>query len=286
MIQTFILSKNRPAQLHLLLESIYKNSGNQFKINVIYDSSTNEIDSGYTLLQERFFNKNHNSLRSPISWTVSKNIKESLLETIDLRHEFCCFFVDDNIVFNTLPTYKDISSLFSDDQLFSISTKIGNNTVIQDPYSFYRSEYFVDIPSSGDFLLDKYLVWDATQVNPYTLFSLPLSFDGHLYRAGEIKKIIEEVDFIDASGFQENSQTMLYNSSFSFAPPTKMACLEYSATIKNTIDKVADHPPTNFDCFEDGINSRYITGYKIDYSYYDFSSISMPYERFLTRFVK
>ena len=79
---------------------------------------------------------------------------------------------------------------------------------------------------------------------------------------------------------------MLYNSSFSFAPPVKMACPEYSAAIKNTIDKITDHPPTNFDCFEDGINSRYITGYKIDYSYYDFDSISMPYERFLTRFVK
>ena len=286
MIQTLIISKDRPAQLHLLLESIYKNSGNEYKIKVIYRSSTHEIDKGYTILQEHFLGRNHNSLSSPISWIKTEDIKSDILNCIELNHEYTCLFVDDNIVYDRLPTYREIKDLFSLHNLFSLSLKIGNNTIIQDPYSFYRSEYFADIPSSGEFELDRFLVWDATKIKPYTLFATPISFDGHIYKSPTIKQVIEETSFEDVSELEESAQSNLYKSGFSFVPAYKMACPEYSIVIKNTIDKVTDIPKSNFDCFIDGLNSRYITGYRIDYDYYNFNSISMPYERFLTKFVK
>ena len=47
MITAIILSKDRASQLHLLLESIQRNSGNLFDIRVIYEASNAVFERGY-----------------------------------------------------------------------------------------------------------------------------------------------------------------------------------------------------------------------------------------------
>ena len=54
MINAIIFSKDRAAQLRLLIYSIQKNAPHVFNLNVIYTSSNEEFNKGYEKVKEEF----------------------------------------------------------------------------------------------------------------------------------------------------------------------------------------------------------------------------------------
>ena len=284
MITAIILSKDKAAQLHLLLESIQKNSGNLFDIKVIYEFSSPIFEEGYRKIKEEFFYKDRYGLNFPIKWfeRQHENLSFDILERLSFDRDLTCVFNDENIVFDRLPSYKKIMELFRTNDISALSLRLGNNTVIQNAYS--SNDYFIDKPSEGEFILDKFMLWDASLVNPFTNFAMPFSHNGHVYTTKLINFILERTEIKDVNEFEKALQDNLYMGAFTGFIPPNMSCLEYSATINNSPNKVSDEIESDFGTSDFGLNDRYLSGSRIDYNFFDFKHMSKPYEEFITRF--
>ena len=284
MITAIILSKDRASQLHLLLESLQKNSGNLFDIRVIYEATNQLFEDGYKKTKEEFFYKDRYGLNFPIRWFPKKhdNLSLDIIENLSFSRDLTCVFNDENIMFNRPPSYKKIMELFRNNDISSLSLRLGNNTVIQNPYD--SQNYFIDKPEDGKFLLDKFMVWDASLVKPFTNFAMPFSHNGHIYTTKLIHYILSRTKINSIEDFEKSLQDNLYMGAFSGFIPPEMSCLEYSILIRNSAKKVSDESSSDFGTSEFGLNDRYLSQSVIDYDFFDFRHISKPYEEFITRF--
>jgi len=283
MISALILSKNRPCQLHLLLESIQKNTSNLFDITVIYDANGEEMEKGYDFTKRYFHFKDKSGHTFPIKWKKrqSENITLDILTCLSTARNLTCLFNDSNVVINNLPSYKDIINLFETKLLSALSLRLGNNTIIQNPYD--ADGYFVDKPQEGDFLYDKYMVWDPTKIEPYTNFGMPFSINGHVYYTDFLARSILDIEIEDFQDFEILMQKRLH-SGFIKNVPSLMASLEYSAVIHNSNQKVSDEQSSELGTNLEDINERYLAGMLIDYEHFDFTHISKPFQDFILKF--
>ena len=177
MITAIVLSQDNAARLHLLLESLHRNSKNLFDITVLYKASSNDFLTGYKIAASRFNGKNRHGHIFPIRWVEMSDtsISENITTLSEESRGFVCLFNDENIVFKTPPSYAKIKNLFDKHDPLALSLRLGNNTIIQNPYS--RDRYFAEIPSEGEFVLDEFLLWNASQITPYTNFGIPFSIN-------------------------------------------------------------------------------------------------------------
>tara|TARA_R110002110_G_scaffold27954_2_gene101117 strand:- start:167 stop:1066 length:900 start_codon:yes stop_codon:yes gene_type:complete len=283
MISALILSKDRPCQLHLLLESIQRNTSNLFDITVIYDASGEEMENGYDFTKRYFHFKNKSGHTFPIKWKrrQSESITLEILSCLSTGRNLTCLLNDSNVFINEPSSYKDITNLFETQLLSTLSLRLGNNTIIQNPYD--ASGYFIDKPQEGNFLYDKYMVWDPTKIEPYTNFAMPFSINGHVYYTDFLAHSILDVEMEDFQDFETLMQKKLY-SGFIKDVPILMASLEYSSVIHNSNKKVSDEEKSELGVSLEDINERYLAGMIIDYEHFDFTHISKPFQDFILKF--
>ena len=281
MIETIIVSNDRPAQLHLLLDSIHLNGGNLFRITVLYKASSDYFQEGYRRAIEHFYNKTKRSYLFPITWKKrkKKNLKKDILKITKKSTGLVALFKDDNILFDRVSSYKKITKLFEENDLCSLSLRLGNNTVLQNPYE--PGNYHIDKPSEGSFELDRFLVWNASSLRSFTNFAMPFSLNGHIYKKDVIEGALSRSKIVDEEDFELVLQTNLYAGMLNDMP-SHMSCPEYSVVVSNSCDKISDK--TNFDTTDLGINHRYVEGLTIQYSKYNFKHVSKPYTNFTTHF--
>ena len=100
MISTVIISKDRPAQLHLLLESLHKYGGNLFNITVLFEYTKNDFGHGYQAVQEYFYKKNRWNYIFPIRWRQreSENLSLEMIAAGMSDGDLICLFNDENIL--------------------------------------------------------------------------------------------------------------------------------------------------------------------------------------------
>ena len=284
MINAIILSKDKAPQLHLLIESLQRNNPNLFDIRVIYETTNNVYEQGYEKLKTFYSAKDRFGLNFPIKWfeRESENLSVDILDHTPDSRDLSCVFNDENIVFDRLASYKKVIKLFRTNQVTALSLRLGNNTVVQNPYS--ANNFFINKPQEGEFVLDKFLLWDATKIKPYTNFSMPFSHNGHIYTTKMLKFIVNETVIKELDDFEKNLQDNLYMGAFGGLIPPTMACPEYSICINNSAKKVSDTTGSDFGTTDFGLNDRYVNGSIIDYDFFNFTHISKPYQEFITRF--
>jgi|TARA_R110000765_G_C18959518_1_gene609329 hypothetical protein len=284
MINAIILSKDKACQLELLLSSIRRNTSNLFNIKVLYEASNPVFNEGYQKLKEETFYHTRRDVNFPVKWheRTKKNISEDILSILNEDRDLTCLFSDEDILFSRPPSYKEIITLFRDKPVTALSFRIGNNTVIQNPYS--SQDYFVDKPKNGEFLFDKFLFWNASDLKPFTNFAMPFSTHGHIHTTKVVKFILEQTEINDLQDFEKNLQDDLYAGVFGSDMPPYMSCLEYSILITNAAEKVSDPKEFEFGTSDFGLNERYLQDHKIDYSFFNFDGISKPFQQFITRF--
>ena len=154
--------------------------------------------------------------------------------------------------------------------------------MIQNPYE--RENYFAEIPTEGEFVLDEFLIWDTSKVTPYTNFAIPFSTNGHVYKKCDLKEIIKRSSESKSHKLEEELQPIIYQELYEKLP-RRMACPEYSVVIHNSSKKISDAVSNNFGVEKKGINTRYLRGKRVDLDYFSFEGISKPYEDFVLRFV-
>lgn len=156
MFGLLIWSKNRAAQLDLLLSSIEKFCPNLFKINVLYKHDAEKFAEGYEKLKEYHQNVNYH---------YEQNLAQDT-KAILAQYDYCCVSTDDTIFYSPFSiTEKQMENI----DIFSL--RIGQNNKIQNPFN---NEPQVPITKFAD---EGYTIcWDSRF---YPLHSNPGYLFGH-----------------------------------------------------------------------------------------------------------
>lgn len=267
MISSITFSKDRACQLKLHLEFLKINGGNLFDINnnykfVLYASSNDDFGKGYNKL------KKEDDTRTGFRYDcgIFRERFLTLLDNDDFK--YLCLFTDDDILYRKLNTNEeDIDRVFfAYPNLLTLSLRLGNNTIIQDPYNNTPTTF----PTSSIQYLNINL-WDWTQVSPSQNFGYPLSVDGHIFRRSDLVDIVKKADF-----YNPNS---LESSWFKYIPKDKnlMACLQQSSIINTPINRVQNTCENTAGKFygysPEFLNEEFLKGKSLDFASIDFSNI-------------
>ena len=283
MITAIVLSQDNAARLHLLLESLHVNSKNLFDITVLYRASSSDFLTGYKKVSSHFNSENQYGHIFPVRLLEMPHlsISDNISALLGDARELVCLFNDENILFKNPSSYSDIKSLFDKHNPLALSLRLGNNTIIQNPYS--RDRYFAEIPSEGEFVLEQFLLWDASVITPYTNFGIPFSINGNIYRRESLAEIMKHSSASSIDSLESEIQPLFYGNSYSNLSKF-LACPEYSNVIHNSSQKIVDAEPTSLGITQDQLNDRYLQSKLIDLDYMSFEHISMPFEHFALRF--
>lgn len=183
MFNIIIFSKDRAAQLDLLLRSLKLNL-KEFKdcrLSILYNYSSDEYLQAYKQIE------NNNELGISINFipdNLHGSFKESLLRTIDLKNQLTMFLVDD-IIFKTSFSLEDREIQFVKN----------NQEIIAHSLRLWKGIdycYATNNPNSIPKFV-KGCIWNWT--NAEGDWNYPMSVDGNIYRTNFIFEKINQINF-------------------------------------------------------------------------------------------
>lgn len=213
MINTIIFSKNRPAQLDLLLRSL-KQYAVPTHINILYATDDEYLD-GYN----KVF-----SLHPDNNWVEEANFRPDLLDLLDgklgaVQTKFTQFFCDDDVM--VCPPQLDlpqIERLWKLDPLV-LSLRLGKNTWCQTPGNDADRCVFPNLVNYEGFN-----VWDYRTVK-YGNFGIPMSVDGSIFKTDVINELSHQIDFKGPNTYEAHLYGLMPNKR------PYMACLNKSSVV-------------------------------------------------------
>jgi hypothetical protein len=262
--QLIIFSKNRACQLHLLLESIEKNSKDLFdKIFVIYTYTDKEYFDGYSKLIERFPN---------IDFIVEVNFFGDTMRIINMgSFEYTTFMVDDNVFYRELPINKEkIFNLFNDQNnpISCFSLRLGLNCNYSHPANL--SYTIGNYETVGDFIK---INISEQKVD----FAYPLSVDGHIFKTNFIKSCLSSV------GLFTNPNTLESKLQYLLNRIDKNMCFLKESVLVGIPNNIVNNTHNNrrglkFYYSEKELNDKYNNSETINLEILDFSNINGPHK--------
>jgi hypothetical protein len=266
MINAIIFSKDRAAQLRLLIYSIQKNSPHAFNLNVIYTYSNNSFKEGYEKVKGEF-----SSVCNFIEQT--ENIKTDVITLLDSDKEFSCFFTDDDIIYKPFDINRVTESINADEDVFCFSLRLGTN--INFCYTMNTENVLKNYED-----LDDMIKWNWSV--HYLDFGYPLSVDGHIFKTKDILKLTKKVPFHNPNTYEGNLQM------FDTFPKEKMVSFKESVLV-NTPNNIVNSTHPNRHSNEFGIsvkelNDAYLDGKIIDLESMDFSNIKGCHQEIMFKY--
>ena len=241
-VTAIILSKDRPAQLHLLLESIRRNAPEHISPVVIYKGN-----------EQLYKNAAPDTLLIP-----ETDFQKQVSREIQLGCRYICFMADDGILYRPYKGGAE-SALSADGSLLCVSLRLGFNTTVCHPTGLEQT------PPRND-----YFLWAEQQGD----FSYPGSIDAHIFRRTDLLQMLDGRNFpnptalecalVDACEKRKNQMPF-------------MAMYPHSCYVGNPVNRTSEqsnvvygltHPTTISDAliwFDDGL--------RIDFDAMDFSNI-------------
>lgn len=246
MINSIVFSKDRAAQLRLLIYSIQKNVPHAFKLNVIYKYSNESFKAGYDKLINEF-----GGICNFVEQT--EDFKQDVLDLLKSDSEFSCFFTDDDIIYKSFDVNRVLENMRSDEDAFCFSLRLGTN--VKFCYTMNMENVLGDFED-----LDNVIKWDWT--TRYLDFGYPLSVDGHIFKTKDISKLSKLVSFNNPNTFEGNLQ------SFDNFPKTKMISFKESVLVNTPNNIVNDTHPNRsgqkHNISVKDLNDDYLSGKIID----------------------
>tara|TARA_Y100000593_G_scaffold85589_1_gene162884 strand:- start:16284 stop:17156 length:873 start_codon:yes stop_codon:yes gene_type:complete len=238
MFTSIVFSKDRALQLDLTLKSIKANTS-KTDINVIYTVSKEHVESYDVLMSEH----------EDVTFVQqSGDIFEDILNIVSSISDYVCFFTDDNIMYQKLSITEQDIELSNEHQIACISLRLGKNTTMRDyGDGILRQD---SLPNQAS-ILGNMIVWNRTTLPVGGYWSYPLSVDGHIFKASDMKKFVEELCVLnkhyDNRGIiprSEHSWSQTPNEfeaklqRFWFDLPPLMACPEHSCVVNSPNNRV------------------------------------------------
>ena len=255
MINGIIFSKDRAAQLDLLVKSIDKNAKDIFELKVIYTYSNEEFEKGYEKVIERY---------PQVKWVKqTDNFKEDVIMCLtNTECEHTTFFTDDDIIYRKVEENDLVKNIVEDKDCFCFSMRLGKN--VNWCYTMHCDNVLKE-----DFEDDKFIRWNW-HVH-YMDFAYPLSVDGHIFRTNEITKLTKKVQFHNPNSFEASLQI------FQNFPKKNMWAYKHSVLV-NTPSNIVQSTFPNTHAKQHGVtakelNDKFLAGSVILLDEIDFSEI-------------
>ena len=227
MIEAIVFSRDRPAQLDLLLRSVEEHLPGLFSpIHVVFFSSSGEFVHGYTRVQ-----KLHSGVdfcrELPNFQTLVRNLLRDSLDHV-------VFFCDDDIVVRPFRTAGDThpSAILLNQEILCVSLRLGTNTDIC--YPLRRKQ---EIPP---FILRDNYVWYWNRADGD--FGYPCSLDGHVFRRDQIRTIIGDESFHNPNSLED----VIARRCRTVTVPPKMACYQRSLICGVPVNRVNETHPNRY----------------------------------------
>lgn len=261
--QVIIFSRDRACQLDALLRSIrrhLRSSGTAPIPTVLWTASTDAFAAGYELCIER---------EMATVFVRESNFHADLLEILP-RSGLVCFFTDDDIL-HADALLDEAARFLENDQLLAFSLRLGRNTVRCYPHD-------CDQPLPAPLISDgRTLRWQWASAD-YD-FSYPLSLDGHVMRATDVRLAAQEMLVRNPN---ELEQVLASRALPMLSWRPRLASYERSVLTGVPANRVNETHPNR--CGSDPsrtaafLNDRYLSGERIDLDALDFSTVSAAHQ--------
>jgi hypothetical protein len=243
MINIILFSKDRPAQLELLLRSmkLYFKEFNQNMINILYTYSNNDFKKGYDKLFTIHNDSNINYIKE------TDKFKSHVINLLNPENSHSIFFVDDDVFKMPFTLNCKQFKLFTmNDDILTLSLRIH-------PYLTYC--YSLKIRTTAPhFNSDLTFKWYREQGD----FGYPMSLDGHFFRTSDILPLTSEIAFNNPNTYESVLAGYTLNRS-------KIICFENSIIVNNPLNRVQNiFKNVHGNISADFINDKFLDDYVID----------------------
>lgn len=279
MIPLFISSKNRASQLRLLLESLDKNCSDLFEINILYSFDDDGYHDGYKKLQNE-------DIIGAIEWQKEDEGTNGLFirqfyDFLGHGSDHFALMVDDNIFYRKTSLTGDRIKSILDEDTFCFQFRLGANTTIQNYLN--REE---QNPLGDDDIKEDYVRWKYTdRAGKFEDYALPFSWDGAVYRTGDVLDALENTDFSSTdhawSPLPHRLEEYMWKNANKFSHRPCMTAPKKSCVIGmdyNKVINVTNKGGHKFKASEKSLNDLYLKGMVIDLESMDFSDVKSAHD--------
>lgn len=266
MISALIFSKDRAAQLDLLLRSIYQNGRGMFVPTVLYTTSTPKFQRGYDLLIGR--------CGLEVGFLREVDFYSDLLDLSSQNFaDFLVCFTDDGVLYRRLPVSEaDILQQISDDTV-CFSLRIGKNTTLE---RYWEGK---EVPTFNYSEFADFIKWNQRDYPGHTHFGYPFSLDGHIFRREEFLGYLQRLGRFYGPNDLEAALATFRQECRANVVAFKESCL-----VVNPINRVQDVCKNVngwfFGVTAEELNERYLAGEHIDLDQIDFSNVVGTHQEF------
>jgi len=235
MIDVIIFSKDRAAQLDLLLYSLEVNDGRGIfnEPKVLYRISNDTYAEGYDRVEVYNLAIPPGPLLRGVwgaHFQKEGDFRFDVIEAVKQCGPLFCFMVDDQIlyrrpglVYETIKRDMDIHP-----QAACFSLRLGENTNWQ-----YQSQMHLRKPTFKP-TEQGALLWNRNTCLQYTNYNYPLSVDGHIFRRDEILQLLEQIQFEQPNQLEARLQQFVNRMG------PLMLCPPQSVLVNAAINRVQD----------------------------------------------
>jgi hypothetical protein len=214
-MQTLIFSKDRTAQLELLLRSIKDKWIGFADIKVIYRATTPDFDAGYNKVRQ---------IHPEFSYVKESNFRNDLLSNLN-DDEYKMFLVDD-IVFirNFSLNETEVKTFFNRPDILTLSLRLSPHI----NYCYTQKKSCSLPPFNQD------RTWNWKRQTPFPSdWEYPLSLDGHIFRFSDIKHM-----FFNGNYRAPNTLEGYLDSQSGTMSKTLMLCFNESKIMNIPVNRV------------------------------------------------
>lgn len=247
-LTAIVVSRDRPAQLDLLLRSVTCHADDLFdSVEVVWSASDRDFATGYGVCSSDHPSVNfyqEGDFRSDVTWQV------------DQADDYVTFLTDDSFFYREMPEIDPCNVLNAEFEAICFSLRLGQNTGICYPLKgrLQGLPAFID---GGGYLMWEWGCGDAD-------FGYPGSLDGHIFRKYDLLKFMRfDEGWWNPNTLEDVLCRAVYTSTRSY-----MACLERSVLVGIPANRTStSHPGNRFGerHFVDHgwLNSEYLRGKRI-----------------------
>jgi hypothetical protein len=264
-----IFSKNRAAQLNLLLDSIIENSNDIFdKVSIIFKADVGFRDAYDIMIYSDYYKLINLHWYKENSLEVGLDFNSILKNVIDETIPFTTFMVDDNILYNKIEsTQEEILNTIKED-VICFSLRLGENCTYSHPANQnYSLKNYV---SYDNFI---FFNWNTQEPGD---FAYPLSVDGHIYKTKFIKSAFDAIPFNNPNTLEANLQHLLRYI------PYKVYSLKESVLVGVPVNLVNDsfnnRNGLKYPISVETLNEKFLNGERINLNALNFSDINGPHK--------
>jgi hypothetical protein len=246
LITPLVFSRDRPAQLDLLLTSLERNGGGLFDRPTVLAKWTDH----------HFYRGYEDCLADHSAEFLAEYDFETQVQALALRQPWFCALCDDNVLYRDGGSFDadPLALLLADEDILCFSLRLGMNTQVCYPMRA-RQEFGAMIPNADALSWD----WRAAEGD----LGYPASLDGHIFRRETVTRALEQATFHNPNSLEDALVAGMRHSS-----RRRMASFFVSALVgvplnrtatTHTSNRVAEIPG----CSPAEMNERFLAGQRL-----------------------